>query len=171
MKKHSLKCKALLWGSLGLSAVGVLLIIFFVFRTPPNGIRVCDSVTVKDGDTFHLCDRSIRLNFNKIRPLGVDAPEKEDPFYQEATDYLKGILDEEKEQNLWIQVPEPHDESLSHDRVLALVYLDSQQEKSLNEMILEDGWGKIYKFPGDLKDDETLRKRFFEAQIDAALAG
>ncbi|MCK4392342.1 thermonuclease family protein [Candidatus Bipolaricaulota bacterium] len=139
--------------------------------TEPHGIRVCDSVTVKDGDTFYLCDRSIRLNFNKIRPLGVDAPKEEDLFYQKATDYLKVILDEEKEQNLWIQVPEPHDESLSYNRVLALVYLDPQQEKSLNEMILEAGWGKIYKFPKPLKDDESLRTRFFNAQISAALAG
>ncbi len=167
-----LKRKTLLWGALALLVVGTAIGIFFALRPPLGSLRVCDSVAVKDGDTFSLTSRSIRLNVRAIRLLGVDTPEKKDDpkLSEEATAYLRNTLGD-KETTLCIQVPEPHNESLTFERVLALVYLDRQQEKSLNEMILKAGWGKIYKFPKPLRNDESLRTRLFKAQIDAALAG
>ena len=162
--------KVILLLILGLVVVGVTTQIPRFLGNSSNTRRVYDHLVVTDGDTFSLSKSSISVNIRNIRPLGVDAPEKKDKYYEDATRYLTGLLGRDK-RHLWIKVPEPADESLTFRRILALVYLSKQQEESVNEMILGAGWGKIYKFPAPLTNDESLRTRFLDAQVAAALAG
>lgn len=88
---------------------------------------------VIDGDTAES------MEGQKIRMLGINAPEKSMPFSEEATDFLK-----EQIQNKQIQI-----ESYGvgkYGRTLAYVFLD---DKNINKEILSHGFGTLYYYEKD----------------------
>lgn len=65
---------------------------FLAINTPNLGLAqhaqpVGPICKVVDGDTFHFC------NGLKIRPDGIDAPKKGDPFYWEARTALAALIE------------------------------------------------------------------------------
>ncbi|MEK6848348.1 MAG: thermonuclease family protein [Nanoarchaeota archaeon] len=87
-----------------------------------------------DGDTIEMS------NGNKIRLLGVNTPEKNTPFYQEAKNFLKDF--ENKEVDIYWTI----ENTDKYSRLLRYVFFE---EKLLNEEILAKGLGNAYVYKED----------------------
>ncbi len=89
---------------------------------------------VIDGDTFET------KQGQKVRLLGINAPEVGQPKADKATEFLKKKL-LNKEVELIIQEDYIFD---IYDRVLAVVFVD---EENINKLLLEQGLAEIYDDP------------------------
>ena len=91
---------------------------------------------VIDGDTIQL------ENGLKVRLLGINTPEKNMIYYEEAKEFLK-----KKIENRTIEIEtNPENKIDKYDRVLAYVFLDG---KFINKEILENGLGNLYYYEKD----------------------
>ena len=102
---------------------------------PPAGddVRQATVTRVVDGDTVHLDGQSHRL-------VLVDTPERGEPGFDEATDFVKErCLDRQVayDQN----DPQPTDRFGRH---LSLVYCDGPQMPSINELLVREGHSGQY---------------------------
>ena len=89
---------------------------------------------VVDGDTIDV------EGVGRIRLVGVNTPEKGQPGYQEAKDFMKNMcLD--KTVDLDIDDEKPYDK---YDRVLAVVYVDGV---NLNMELLKRGYAEVMFIP------------------------
>ena len=86
-----------------------------------------------DGDTIQISDNQI------IRLKGINAPEKNQPFYQEATIYLTTLI-----QNKTIKI-ETHGTD-KYGRTLAHIFLN---KTNINEQILKQGLATLYYYEKD----------------------
>lgn len=170
-----MKRKAVLVGVAAIIMVATALGLWFgLHQTCPARYRcVRDEITVKDGDTFHFESQSVSLpvgrSTTKVRLLGVDAPEEEQDFYRAAKDFLIGQIGL-SERTVYMKVPdEPQEQLDKWGRLLALVYLDRACERTLNEMLINEGLAIIYKLPKSLRDTEALSDNLLDAQVQAAL--
>ncbi len=89
---------------------------------------------VIDGDTIIL------TSGEKVRYAGIDAPEMDEPFYKEARERNKTLV-EGREVSLRICTEQPRDR---HGRVLAWVYVDGV---SVNEVLLREGLARVFTLP------------------------
>lgn len=119
-----------------------------------NGFKV---TKVTDGDTI---DVLVEGNEITIRLIGVDTPEtlhpdeeKNCPFGQSATDYLKSKLEGE-----YIDIEYDNDTKDSYGRTLAYIYIGNEL---INETIIKDGYGVYSYFPSDT---HRYDQRFIDAQ-------
>lgn len=94
-------------------------------KQPANITRVID------GDTF---DSEI----GKIRLLGINSPEKKQPFYEEALAFLKQYEGKQVELEL-------HGKD-KYQRTLAYVYFDN---KLINQQLLAEGLANLYYYGKD----------------------
>jgi micrococcal nuclease len=120
-----------------------------VDRTPADRFEI---VRVTDGDSMEL------RGGDRLRLLAVDTPEKGEPLYNEATEFLAGLV--------LHKVGELEFSGRKRDRygrLLAYLYIDSIL---INEQILRNGLGYLYLFDDTDKDKPEL-KRLFQAQQDA----
>lgn len=96
-------------------------------------------VNVVDGDT---CDIEVDLGFSvrvkqRFRLAGIDTPERGQPGWQEAKDFLAGFLGELRR----IEVTKID----KYGRFLAEIHaLGMQPEVSVNDRMLELGLAKVY---------------------------
>ena len=140
----------------------------------PAGYRcIRDKVAVKDGDSFYFENRSVSLgggrSTTEVRLLGVDAPEKEQDLHKAAKDFLIDQIGL-SERTVYMKVPdEPQEQLDKWGRLLALVYLDTACERTLNEMLINEGLAIIYKLPKSLRDTEAISDALLSAQVQAAL--
>ena len=113
--------------------------------------RMCRIV---DGDTI-----VVRVNGkeNRIRLYGIDAPERGQPYFKEASDYLKSIVDE----NVRLYKT---DRQKTFRRTVAIVYSGSNRDESLNIQMLRSGYAHYDPYSGNLNgaeeaEQEAMRKR------------
>jgi endonuclease YncB( thermonuclease family) len=170
-----MKRKAVLVGIAAIIMVATALGLWFgLHQRCPAGYRcIRDEVAVKDGDTFHFETRSVSLpggrSTTKVRLLGVDAPGKEQDLHRAAKDFLIGQIGL-SERTVYMKVPdEPQEQLDKWGRLLALVYLDTACERTLNEMLINEGLAIIYKLPKSLRDTEAVSDTLLDAQVQAAL--
>jgi micrococcal nuclease len=114
----------------------ILLILFsgilYYFISEPRPASVQISIlNVIDGDTI---DTSI----GRIRLLGINTPEKNQPFYSEAVKFLAG-------KNLSIAGAELHGKD-KYGRWLAYIFVEGLL---LNEEILKNGFANVYVYEKD----------------------
>ena len=98
-----------------------------------------------DGDTLELD------NGQKIRLLGINAPESSMSFSEEATEFLKNAI-----QNKSVKI-----ESYGTDkygRTLAYIFIN---DKNINKEILEKGLGTLYYYEHDKHYEELKRAEEF----------
>jgi micrococcal nuclease len=118
---------------------------------------------VVDGDTIDVdIDLGFDISFSsRVRLAGIDTPESRtsDKFEKslglEAKAYLKHAID--AAQKVVIKT-EKMDSSEKYGRILGWVFLDGS-EKSLNEMMIEDGYAWGYMGDTKVKDFAALAEK------------
>ncbi len=125
--------------------------------TPPDGDRA-EVTYVFDGDTIEveLDGRTYRLRY-----IGVDTPEREEPFYQAAFDFNRDLV-EGKTVTLVRDVSETD----QYGRLLRYVYLDDGT--FVNAAIIRAGMGRLVTFPPDVAQTEYLKDLQVEARETGA---
>jgi len=125
--------------------------------------RVKKLLNVVDGDTI---DVDIDLGFDislskRVRMAGIDTPESRtsDKFEKslglEAKEYLKKHLKDAKEILIKTELP---DSSEKYGRILGWVYVDGAT-KSINEIMIEDGYAWGYMGETKVKDFAALAEK------------
>jgi micrococcal nuclease len=125
--------------------------------------RVKKVLNVVDGDTI---DVDIDLGFDislakRVRMAGIDTPESRttDKFEKslglEAKEYLKKNLKDAKEVVIKTELP---DSSEKYGRILGWVYVDGAT-KSVNELMIEDGYAWGYMGETKVKDFPALAEK------------
>lgn len=94
---------------------------------------------VIDGDTLDLfIDLGFKVGFNtRIRMIGIDTPEKWHPYGKIVKAYLQQILEG---QTVHLDVTKKD----KYGRYLGVIYLNSNDEKSINDHLIEIGMAKAY---------------------------
>ena len=139
--------------------------------TPPSrkscyNFRVTEITKVVDGDTI---DVVIDLGFDiykheRVRIAGIDTPEKrtrdleEKKLVIDATNWMKGTLEDtiNGEHELTIRT-ELKGGVGKYGRLLGWLYV-GDQEKSLNEQMIDEGYAWCYDGGTKRKDFESLRE-------------
>ena len=122
--------------------------------------RVKKLIAVIDGDTI---DVDIDLGFDislmkRVRMAGIDTPESRtsDKFEKtlglEAKEYLKKHIKDAQSIVIKTELP---DSSEKYGRILGWVYVDGGT-KSINEMMIEDGYAWGYMGDTKVKDFASL---------------
>ncbi len=103
---------------------------FFVLKQNAGWFSPRDYYVI-DGDTIDLDD------YGKIRYIGVDCPERDEPFYDQAKDYNEELLDRGK-----IQLEYGSEAYDKYGRVLAYVFVitDDGERLFVNEELASAGW-------------------------------
>ena len=125
---------------------------------PPDGDRA--EVThafvthVFDGDTIEveLDGRPYRLRY-----IGVDTPEREEPFYQEALDFNRDLVAGQT-----VTLVRDVSETDQYGRLLRYVYLNDGT--FVNAAIISAGVGRLVTFPPDVAQTEYLKSLQTEAR-------
>jgi micrococcal nuclease len=124
--------------------------------------RVKKLINVVDGDTI---DVDIDLGFDisltkRVRMAGIDTPESrtsdkmEKALGLEAKEYLKKHIKDAKDIVIKTELP---DSSEKYGRILGWVYADGAT-KSVNEVMIEDGYAWGYMGETKIKDFDALAK-------------
>ena len=108
---------------------------------------------VIDGDTIILDDG------RTVRYIGIDTPERGDPYYDEATEANHRLVDG-KEAKLELG----EEEKDHYGRTLAYVYVD---DTFVNVKLVRDGYARAYPYPPNVK----YRKLFASAEKEARQKG
>jgi micrococcal nuclease len=124
--------------------------------------RVKKVTNVVDGDTIDVdIDLGFSVSFSqRLRLAGIDTPESrttdkiEKALGLESKDYLKTKLKDAKEVVVKTEKP---DSSEKYGRILGWVYVDGST-KSINEMMIEDGYAWGYLGETKVKDFDALAK-------------
>lgn len=120
---------------------------------PPDGDRA-EVTHVFDGDTIEveLDGRPYRLRY-----IGVDTPEREEPFYQEALDFNRDLVAGQT-----VTLVRDVSETDQYGRLLRYVYLDDGT--FVNAAIISAGVGRLVTFPPDVAQTEYLKSLQTEAR-------
>lgn len=115
----------------------------------PSDAQVARVKTVTDGDTITLEDG------RKVRYIGIDTPEREDPYYNEAKQ-LNASLVQGKTVYLEFDVERKD----RYDRPLAYIYVrtDDGRELFVNAELIRAGLARLYTFPPNVRHVDTLRQ-------------
>lgn len=169
-----MKRKAVLVIGAAIIVLAVALGLWFGLHRRTEYVSIRDKIIVDDGDTFYFENQFVSLpsgnSTNKVRLLGIDAPEEGQDWYEKAKELLKNQIGlSGRTIYIYMKIPdEPQDQLGTWRRLLALVYLDKACEKSLNEMLIEEGLSIIYKPPKSLEDLKIVSDCLLDAQVQAA---
>jgi len=130
MKKSFVNIKWLLYLAFIVSSA----LLIFIFYPSSTDLKVRE---VQDGDTIIL------TNGEKIRYIGMDTPERAEPFYSEATKENKEMLKGEK-----ITLEYDLERKDDYGRTLAYVWADSLM---INAELIKKGLAWVYLFSPNLK--------------------
>lgn len=112
----------------------VLSLLIYTLYPFPKGIKVKEVV---DGDTIVLS------NGEKVRYIGIDTPEKEEPFYTDATKANQEMLNGKK-----ITLEYDAERKDTYGRTLAYVWVDSFL---VNAELIKKSLARIYFISPNLK--------------------
>lgn len=123
----------------------------------PDGDRA-EVIRVYDGDTIdvELDGRTYRLRY-----IGVDSPEREEPFYQDAFDFNRDIVEDET-----VILVRDVSETDQYGRLLRYVYLSDGT--FVNGELIRNGMARLVTFPPDVAQTDNLRQLQEEARETSA---
>jgi micrococcal nuclease len=98
-----------------------------------------------DGDTIHAL---VNGKDETIRLLGINTPEKNMPFYQEAKDFLKQY------ENRTIILERENEDKDKYNRYLRYIFYDN---KNLNIELIEQGLANTYLLQNSKYEQELLK--------------
>ena len=128
---------------------------------PPSG-DLAEVTHVFDGDTIEveLDGRAYRLRY-----IGVDTPERDEPYYQAAFDFNRDLVAGQT-----VTLVRDVSETDQYGRLLRYVYLSDGT--FVNAAIIRQGMGRLVTFPPDVAQTENLKGLQTEArQAGAGLWG
>ena len=112
-------------------------------------------IKVIDGDTLDLfIDLGFKVGFNtRIRMIGIDTPEKWHPYGKVVKAYLQQELEGKK---IFLDVTKKD----KYGRYLGVVYLNKNDEQSVNDKLIEINMAKAYHGASrvDIWTDEELQQ-------------
>lgn len=110
---------------------------------------------VVDGDTVELDD------IQKVRFLGINAPESSMSFSEDATEFLEDLVEDKM-----VEV-ESHGTD-KYGRLLAYIFID---DKNVNEEILSKGLGTLYYYDKDNHYEELKKAEEFARSKELGIWG
>ncbi|HLC56135.1 MAG TPA: thermonuclease family protein [Candidatus Nanoarchaeia archaeon] len=132
----------------------VVISTFYLLKNQePTADVVKDKLTVTkviDGDTLVLSDD------NHVRLIGINTPEKNQFYYQEAKDKLTSLV-EGKE----ISLVKDKTNNDKYGRLLRYVYLD---DVFINEVMVEEGYAEAIEYKPNLAHQDELETAELEAK-------
>jgi micrococcal nuclease len=135
----------------------VTVTIFFLFvrndsLKSGDGFRKAHVVKVIDGDTIEL------LSGERVRYLGINAPEKGSPWSVESREYNRDLVESKDVRLLFDQEKYDH-----YGRILAYVYVD---QTFVNEAIILEGLANSYIVPPNNLYEYDLENAEVEAKTE-----
>lgn len=118
----------------------------------PEG-QLAQVINVIDGDTI---DVDINGQEYRLRYIGVDTPERDEPFYREATNFNRALVEGET-----IILVKDVSDTDRYGRLLRYIYL--QDGTFVNEELMLAGMARVVTFPPDV----AMTDFFQEAQDEA----
>jgi endonuclease YncB( thermonuclease family) len=120
---------------------------------PPDGQRA-EVTYVFDGDTIEV---ELDGQTYRLRYIGVDTPEREEPYYDEAFDFNRDLVAGQT-----VTLVRDVSETDQYGRLLRYVYLDDGT--FVNAAIIRAGMGRLVTFPPDVAQTENLKGLQAEAR-------
>ncbi len=145
MKSKFLKSKWIFY-LIFILAVGLLILLFY---SPDEGWKV---KSIKDGDTIILG------NGEEVRYIGIDTPERSQPYFEEAKEFNRKMVEGKR-----IFLEYDQEKRDRYFRILAYVWVDSLL---VNAELLKKGLASVYIHPANSK----YRNRFCSLQTQARKA-
>ena len=100
-----------------------------------------------DGDTIEL------ETGERIRYIGMDTPERGEPFYDEATDFNSSLV-----LNKTIRIKYGKEKLDRYDRTLAYLYVPTDNgEIFVNAWIVQHGWAEEAEYPPNTRYVEVFK--------------
>ncbi len=124
--------------------------------SPPEG-DLATVTHVFDGDTIEV-ERDGRAY--RLRYIGVDTPERDEPFYQDAFDFNRDLVADEV-----VTLVRDVSETDQYGRLLRYVYLSDGT--FVNAAVISSGLGRLVTFPPDVAQTDNFK----QLQEQARLAG
>jgi micrococcal nuclease len=118
--------------------------------TQPGELETVTVATVVDGDTVELADG------RRVRYIGLNTPERDQPYYQEAAEANRQLV-AGKEVQLELDV-ETFDQ---YGRTLAYVWVDGLM---VNREIISRGFANVFTVPPNVRYEAELRAAEREAR-------
>lgn len=108
-------------------------------------------VRIVDGDTIEL------ENGDRVRYIGIDTPEKGDPYYSEASRANSALVLNKK-----VRLEKDISETDRYNRLLRYVYVG---DLFVNLELVNSGFAKSYTYPPDIKYSDQFVSAQSEARI------
>lgn len=113
----------------------------------PGGVRA--RVThVYDGDTIKV---DLDGSSYRLRYIGVDTPERDEPFYQEALDFNRQLVEDQT-----VILVQDVSETDRYGRLLRYVYLEDGT--FVNAELMRNGMARLVTFPPDVAQTDYFRE-------------
>ncbi len=109
---------------------------------------------VIDGDTIEV---DLQGREYRVRYIGVDTPERDEPFYTEATNANRALVEDQE-----IILVRDVSETDKYGRLLRYIYL--QDGTFVNAELISQGYGRVVTFPPDVADIEFFTQLQREAR-------
>lgn len=111
---------------------------------PPEGdLETVTVARVVDGDTIEL------TNGRRVRYLGMNTPERGQPFYEEATEVNRRLVEGKS-----VQLERDVESFDQYGRILAYVWVDGVMA---NREIVSQGYANVYTVPPNVRYETELR--------------
>lgn len=120
-------------------------ILYYNLTEPSTTLQTAQVTRIVDGDTLKTDDGQT------LRLLGINTPEKNQPYYQEAKQFLVTLI-----QNKTIRI-ESHGTG-KYSRTLSYIFLNNQ---NINTQLLNNGLATLYYYDKDSHYDELKRAEEF----------
>ena len=123
----------------------------------PAGIKA-QVVNIIDGDTIEV---RVDGKEHRVRYIGVDTPERDEPYYREATTFNRQLV-----ANQTVTLVKDVSETDPYGRWLRYVYLEDGV--FVNAELVAQGYGRMVTFPPDVAQSDyllTLQKKARSAEL------
>jgi len=126
--------------------------------------EVADVISVIDGDTITV---KVENDIKKVRFIGIDCPELDEPFGSEAKEYLVGMIEGKT-----IYLTKDISETDQYGRLLRYIWLERPnvgqrnaiESTMLNVRLIAEGYAKLMTVEPDNKYEEVFKEIENDAQ-------